>query len=111
MLTLYHQGSSVCAAKVRIVLHEKRLEWGSEYVDVLKGEQFEPAYLKLNPNAVVPTLVHDDKVAHTHGLFSLLWRHAKIDIETKWLRDLLAIFGRRNVHWLATGCHDADVVA
>ena len=62
MLTLYHQGSSVCAAKVRIVLHEKGLEWESEYVDVLKGEQFEPAYLKLNPNAVVPTLVHDDKV-------------------------------------------------
>jgi glutathione S-transferase len=62
MLTLYHQGSSVCAAKVRIVLHEKRLEWGSEYVDVLLGEQFDPAYLKLNPNAVVPTLIHDGKV-------------------------------------------------
>lgn len=62
MLTLYHQGSSVCAAKVRIVLHEKNLDWESEYVDVLKGEQFDPAYLKLNPNAVVPTLVDDDKV-------------------------------------------------
>jgi len=62
MLTLYHQGSSVCAAKVRIVLHEKNIEWESNYIDVLKGEQFEPAYLKLNPNAVVPTLVHDEKV-------------------------------------------------
>ena len=62
MLKLYHQGSSVCAAKVRIVLHEKDLDWESEYVDVLQGEQFDPAYLKLNPNAVVPTLVHDEKV-------------------------------------------------
>jgi len=62
MLKLYHQGSSVCAAKVRIVLHEKDLDWESEYVDVLQGEQFNPTYLKLNPNAVVPTLVHDDKV-------------------------------------------------
>ena len=62
MLTLYHQGSSVCAAKVRIVLYEKGLEWESEYIDVLKGEQFDPTYLKLNPNAVVPTLVHDGKV-------------------------------------------------
>jgi len=62
MLTLYHQGSSVCAAKVRIVLYEKKVEWESQYVDVLKGEQFAPTYLKLNPNAVVPTLVHDGKV-------------------------------------------------
>jgi glutathione S-transferase len=62
LLTLYHQGSSVCAAKVRIVLYEKGLEWDSEYIDVLKGEQFDPAYLKLNPNAVVPTLIHDGKI-------------------------------------------------
>ena len=59
MLTLYHQGSSVCAAKVRIVLHEKEAEWNGEIVDVLRGEQFQDWYLKLNPNAVVPTLVHD----------------------------------------------------
>lgn len=62
MLKLYHHGSSVCAAKVRIVLHEKDLDWESEYVDILKGEQFDPTYQKLNPNAVVPTLVHDNKV-------------------------------------------------
>ncbi len=62
MLTLYHQGSSVCAAKARIVLHEKRLDWKGEVVDVLKGEQFQGWYLKLNPNAVVPTLVDDGRV-------------------------------------------------
>ena len=27
MITLYHHGSSVCAAKVRIVLAEKSLHW------------------------------------------------------------------------------------
>lgn len=45
MFTLYHQGSSVCAAKVRIV-HEKGLEWESEYIDVLKGWKslFPPRY-------------------------------------------------------------------
>ena len=25
----------------------------------LGGDQFDPAYMKLNPNAVVPTLIHD----------------------------------------------------
>jgi glutathione S-transferase len=28
----------------------------------LRGDQFDPGYMKLNPNAVVPTLVHDGKV-------------------------------------------------
>ena len=61
MLTLYHQGSSVCAAKVRIALHEKGLDWRGVVVDVLKGEQFQDWYLALNPNAVVPTLVDDGR--------------------------------------------------
>jgi glutathione S-transferase len=59
---LYHHGSSVCAAKVRLVLGEKGLDWAGHYIDILKGEQFDPAYIKLNPKAVVPTLVHDGLV-------------------------------------------------
>ena len=59
MLELYHHGSSVCAAKVRLTLAEKKLEWQGHYIDILKGEQFDPEYLRLNPKAVVPTLVHD----------------------------------------------------
>ncbi len=59
---LYHHGSSVCAAKVRLAMAEKNLEWDGVYIDILKGEQFDPEYLKLNPKAVVPTLIHDDTV-------------------------------------------------
>lgn len=62
MLELYHHGSSVCAAKVRFVLMEKALPWKGHYLDLLKGEHFNPEYLKLNPKAVVPTLVHDGQV-------------------------------------------------
>jgi glutathione S-transferase len=62
MLDLYHHGSSVCAAKVRLVLAEKGLEWTGHYIDILKGEQFDPVYVKLNPKSVVPTLIHDGKV-------------------------------------------------
>lgn len=62
MLELYHHGSSTCAAKVRFVLAEKQLPYEAHYVDLLKGEQFRPEYLKLNPLAVVPTLVHDGVV-------------------------------------------------
>jgi len=62
MLDLYHHGSSVCAAKVRIYLAEKGLDWTGHYIDILKGDQFDPDYLKLNPKAVVPTLIHDGNV-------------------------------------------------
>jgi glutathione S-transferase len=62
MITLYHHGSSVCAAKVRLVLAEKALSWDGIYIDILRGDQFDPAYVKLNPKAVVPTLVHDGNV-------------------------------------------------
>ncbi len=61
-LKLYHHGSSACAAKVRLVLAEKNLQWESRYLDILKGEQFNPDYLRLNPKAVVPTLVHEGHV-------------------------------------------------
>ena len=59
---LYHHGTSVCAAKARLALAEKEVEWNSCYVDIRAGEQRNPDYLKLNPNGVVPTLVHGDNV-------------------------------------------------
>jgi glutathione S-transferase len=58
-LTLYHSVESTCAQKVRIVLAAKRLEWEEIRLNLRKGEQFSPHYLRLNPKAVVPTLVHD----------------------------------------------------
>ena len=58
MLEHYHNINSVCAQKVRIALNEKGLDV-KEHLLTLRGDQFAPAYLKLNPNGVVPTLVHD----------------------------------------------------
>ena len=61
MITLYQFGNSVCCQKVRIVLAEKRLAWTPVEIDLFKSEQYDPAYLKLNPKGVVPTLVHDGR--------------------------------------------------
>ncbi|MEM0907751.1 MAG: glutathione S-transferase family protein [Pseudomonadota bacterium] len=60
-LALYHHNSSVCAAKIRVALAEKGLQWESHLMR-LDGDQFAPSYLALNPAAVVPTLVHDNVV-------------------------------------------------
>lgn len=62
MLTLHHNAMSSCSQKVRLVLAEKKLDYQSEVVDLLAGEQHKVEYAALNPNHVVPTLVHDDHV-------------------------------------------------
>jgi glutathione S-transferase len=62
MLYLYHGTTSVCAIKVRLTIAEKALPWEGEVLWLQRGDQYRPDYLKLNPNAVVPTLVHDGKV-------------------------------------------------
>ena len=62
MLLLYHGSTSVCSIKVRVALAEKRLEWSGELLDLMRGDQHRPEYGKLNPNHVVPTLVHDGRV-------------------------------------------------
>ena len=61
LLELYHDINSVCAQKVRIALEEKGQE-AKEHLLSLQGDQNYPAYMKLNPNGVVPTLVHDGNV-------------------------------------------------
>jgi glutathione S-transferase len=58
MLELYHSINSVCAQKVRIALAEKG-QHAKDHIMTLRGDQYEPAYIKLNPNGVVPTLIHD----------------------------------------------------
>lgn len=61
MLELYHNDMSVCAQKVRLALWEKSLAVKLHFFDLRKGDQFADWYLKLNPNGVVPTLVHDGR--------------------------------------------------
>ncbi len=62
MLFLYHGTTSTCSLKVRLALSEKALAWDGEILNLQRGDQNEPDYVKLNPNHVVPTLVHDGKV-------------------------------------------------
>ncbi|MGZ9173644.1 MAG: glutathione S-transferase family protein [Candidatus Binatia bacterium] len=62
MIELYHNDMSVCAQKVRFALAEKKLAWESHHLNLRAGDQQQPEYLKLNSNAVVPTLVDNGTV-------------------------------------------------
>lgn len=62
MIEFYDNDMSVCAQKVRLVLAEKQLEFQRYAMNLRAGDQFRPEYLRLNPNAVVPTLVDNGNV-------------------------------------------------
>jgi glutathione S-transferase len=61
-LHLYHADLSNCSMRVRIVLEEKKAEWVSHHFNLPKREHITPEYFGINPNGVVPTLVHDGVV-------------------------------------------------
>jgi len=59
MLHLYHADRSTCSQKVRLCLAELKLDYISHPMNLVAGDQLRPEYLALNPNGVVPTLVHE----------------------------------------------------
>lgn len=59
MIELYHGVRSTCSQKVRLCLAEKNLSFVSHPLDLSRREHLRPEYLKINPNGVVPSLVHD----------------------------------------------------
>ena len=61
-MTLYNNAYSTCSQKVRLVFAEKALAFEDRQIIFKNNEHLAPEYLKLNPNGVVPTLVHDGAV-------------------------------------------------
>lgn len=56
---LYNAPQSTCSQRVRYALHAKGLEFEEHKLDLFSGDQLKPDYLAINPNGVVPALVHD----------------------------------------------------
>ena len=57
---LYHSGGSLCSQKVRLVLHEKGVDWQEHRINLAAEENLAPAYMRINPRGVVPTLIDGD---------------------------------------------------
>ncbi|MBD1548590.1 glutathione S-transferase family protein [Roseibium aggregatum] len=114
MLILYHGATSVCSQKVRLGLAELGLAYEGHLLDLMTGDQFDPDYLKLNPNAVVPTLVDDGMVViesslileyldETYNAGGLMPADPDLKAKTKlWLLRCLAIHGAINSLSFAT---------
>ncbi|HEY3730873.1 MAG TPA: glutathione S-transferase family protein [Steroidobacteraceae bacterium] len=62
MVTLYHWEPNANSGKPMLALAEKGVAYQSEYLDLLKMEQHQPEYLRINPDGTIPALVHGDLV-------------------------------------------------
>jgi GSH-dependent disulfide-bond oxidoreductase len=62
MLTLYHWEPNANSGKPMLTLAEKGVEYRSHYLDLLRFDQHQPDYLKINPDGTIPALVHGDRV-------------------------------------------------
>lgn len=59
MLELLNNPISTCSQKVRLTLHEKGLVFTDTTIDFRRKEHLTPEYLAINPDGVVPSLIHD----------------------------------------------------
>lgn len=60
-IILYNAAYSTCSQKVRLCLAEKGLSFEERRLNLAKREHLTPAYLAMNPNGVVPTLMDDGR--------------------------------------------------
>jgi glutathione S-transferase len=66
-LVLHHAWRSSASRRVRLCLEEKGLAYESHPVDLAKLEHHSPEYLRINPNGVIPTLLHDGRALYESG--------------------------------------------
>lgn len=62
MLRLYHWEPNANSGKPMLALAEKGVAYESHYTDLLKFDQHQPDYLRMNPDGTIPVMVHDGRV-------------------------------------------------
>jgi glutathione S-transferase len=60
-LELYHGGPGANSLKVLLVMAEKQLDYVDHRLNLVKFEQHDPAFVKINARGQVPVLIHDGR--------------------------------------------------
>ncbi|WP_277964391.1 glutathione S-transferase family protein [Pseudomonas sp. RIT-To-2] len=61
-IVLFNAGVSTCSQRVRFVLAEKGIAYTDQRLRLDQGQHLTPDYLAINPNGLLPALVHDGQV-------------------------------------------------
>src|SRR6476659_3182445 len=61
MIILHHGWRSSASRRVRLCLEEKGVAYEGHVVDMAAMEHHSPAYLRINPLGVIPTLIHEGR--------------------------------------------------
>ncbi|MFZ9813154.1 MAG: glutathione S-transferase N-terminal domain-containing protein, partial [Burkholderiaceae bacterium] len=72
-MKMYGFWRSLAAYRVRVALKLKGIDYEEEGVNLLAGEQHDPAYLKINPQGAVPALILDDGTILSQSMAILEW--------------------------------------
>lgn len=67
---LYDAANSPCGRRVRMTLLEKGQPFEIRWLNLALMDQKQPWYLKLNPNGLVPTLLHGDRVIYESSVIN-----------------------------------------
>jgi GST-like protein len=59
---LYHWEPNANSGKPMLTLAEKGVAYESRYLDLLRFDQHQPAYLAVNPDGTIPAMVHGSRV-------------------------------------------------
>ncbi|VVB03881.1 unnamed protein product [Arabis nemorensis] len=86
-LKLYSYWRSTCGHRVRLALSLKGIEYVYIPVNLLKGEQFDPDFMKINPMGTVPALV-DGNVVITDSFAIIMYLDEKYPEPPLLPRDL-----------------------
>lgn len=109
MLTLYHWWGSTCSRKARMTLNEKEVEWQSHHIDLHDFENWEPWYVKIHPNGVVPALDHDGRIVYeSHALMEYVddsFDGPQLRPADTWERAMMRVWLDKSEHVLHKNMH------
>ena len=67
MIILHHAWRSSASRRVRLCIEEKGLAYEGHVVNLEAMEHHSPEYLRINPNGVIPALIHDGRPLYESG--------------------------------------------
>jgi glutathione S-transferase len=82
---LYHNSFSLCSKKIRVCLDELEISYKSHHIDLIDTGAYENIsrrFLKINPGAIVPVLVHEGHpVYESHDQLIYAALHSKTPLK------------------------------